>query len=45
MENLTWLPALTTIESLLRILVSLTVIAVGFRAIRALNLYIDRNSK
>ena len=45
MASLIWMPALTTIESFLRIFVYLTIIVVGFRAIQALGIYIGKNSK
>lgn len=37
-----WLPALTAVESFFRILVSITMIAVGFKLFQALNHYINK---
>jgi hypothetical protein len=40
-----WLPAITGIESCLRIFTDLVIIIVGFKMMRALNHYNDQNSK
>jgi len=45
MENFMWLPAITAIESLLRVFVYITIIIVGSKIIQALNIYNNRNSK
>ena len=45
MGNFMWLPAITAIESLLRVFVYITIIIVGSKMIQALNTYNNKNSK
>lgn len=45
MEYFMWLPAITVIESFLRIFAYITIIFIGFKMVKALNNYNDKNSK
>lgn len=42
MANIYWLPALTTIESLLKIFVYITIITVGWKLMQVMNHYINK---
>ncbi len=45
MESFMLLPILSTIESILKIFVYMTIIFVGFKMVQALNNYNNRNSQ
>lgn len=45
MENFMWLPAISVIESFVRIFAYMTLIAVGLKLFQALNIYINKNMK
>lgn len=45
MGNFMWLPAIAAIESFLRVFAYITIIIIGFKMVKALNNYNDKNPK
>lgn len=45
MNNFMWLPIFGGVESVLKIFAYMTVIVVGIKLVKALNIYINKNSR